>query len=126
MSEIHHEVPPCDEEVFKNGSGICSFHARTFITEPWVARVREESGQRVDWHMSGGMCNVLYIGDYAKVRAAVLKLHPELVAACRVNGYVLGPEHFQIYEPGAHGLYRNGDLADEDVVGVVTTPTIKE
>jgi hypothetical protein len=117
----HHEAPPCDREIFKNGKGICSFHARTFITEPWVVSVREESGQRVDWHMSGGMCNVLYIGDYGKVRAAVEKLLPALVAACKENGYPSGPELFRICGPDSHGLYRKGDLLPDGVVGVDTT-----
>lgn len=114
-------APPCDREIFKTGKGICSFHARTFITEPWVVLVRQESGQLVDWHMSGGMCNVLYVGDYDKVRAAVEKLHPKLVAACRKNGYASGPEHFQIYEPDSRGLYRDGDPISDGAIAVVTT-----
>lgn len=119
------EPAPCDPEVFKSGQGICSFHARTFITEPWVVRVREESGQRVDWHMSGGMCNVLYIGDYEKVRAAVEKLYPDLVKTCEEHGYK--PEHFTLYGPAAHGLYRKGDLdlREGDVLAVNTTPTLE-
>lgn len=124
MKEEHREPPPCDEEIFKSGEGICSFHARTFIAEPWVARVREESGQRVDWHMSGGMCNVLFIGDYGRVRAAVEKLLPELVAACKANGYESGPELFRIYEPNSHGLYRKGDVINEDIIAVVTAPGV--
>jgi hypothetical protein len=121
MKKDAYQAPPCDSEVFNKGYGICSFSARTFITEPWVVRVRELSGQRVDWHMSGGMSSVLYIGDYTKVRAAVEDLYPDLVKACKDNGYDSGPELFQIYGPEADGLYRRIDHLPDDVVAVVTS-----
>jgi hypothetical protein len=114
------EPPPCDPEIFKKGEGICTFHAKSAVTEPWVVKVREESGQRVDWHYSGGMVNMLYIGDYQKVVAAIEKLYPELEAACKKAGYERGPEHFRIHGPGAHGLYRQGDEVGDDIVGVDT------
>jgi hypothetical protein len=41
-------------------------------------RLPRESGQPVDWHYSGGRANVLYLGDFTKVQAAIEKLLPEL------------------------------------------------
>ncbi len=69
---------PCDREIFTRGESICTFAAAARITEPWVKKVAAESGQRVDWHYSGGRVNVLYLGDYTKVRAAVENLQAEL------------------------------------------------
>jgi hypothetical protein len=37
------------------------------------------------------------------------------------------PEHFTLYGPAAHGLYRKGDLdlREGDVLAVNTTPTLE-
>jgi len=90
---------PCDREIFKDGLGICALDAGRWQAEEWVRKVAQKSGQRVDWHYSGGRANVLYIGDYDRVLAAVNALRGEL------DGSILA-----IYERGAHGLYRRGDL----------------
>lgn len=52
--------------------------ARSAVAEAWVQRVAEESEQRVDWHYVAGRANVLYIGDYARVREAIEVLLPLL------------------------------------------------
>ena len=39
--------------------------------EAWVKRVRHQSGQRVDWHYSGGVAQVIFIGDRDAVVAAI-------------------------------------------------------
>lgn len=88
----------CDREVFRDGKGVCIFHAPANVAEPWVSKVRELSEQRVDWHYSGGYCNVLYIGDYDRVRSAVESMSRE------------GLEAFRVLPPESHGLYRQGDL----------------
>ncbi len=108
-AEISSSGGECDPEVFRNGKGICSFHTRSFVAEAWVQKVREESGQRVDWHLSGGYANVLYIGDYGMVHAAVQKLLPELEADATARTQH-GLERFRIFDKGSHGLYRAGDL----------------
>lgn len=98
--------PPCDREVFQKGKGICIFHASPKLTERWVRRVAAESGQRVDWHYSCGWVNMLYLGDYEKVRAAVEKLQPALLrSAKRAKEPVVG---FRILPPETHGLFRRG------------------
>lgn len=97
----------CDTEIFKNGQSICTFSASTAITEPWVQKVATTSGQRVDWHFSGGRVNVLYLGDRAKVAAAVLALKDELLASPPDERYS-GVEAFAIFDAGASGPYRAG------------------
>ncbi len=100
----------CDPDLFNSGEAICCFHAASKPTEEWVQKVAIESGQRVDWHYSGGYANVLFLGDYAKVRAAVEKLRPELAEIDAVG--------FRLFEPKARGLYRAGDAMPEDVIAV--------
>jgi hypothetical protein len=73
--------PPCDAKIFAHGKAVCTFHAASECIEPWVKRVATESGQPVDWHYCGGYAVVLYLGDYASVRAAVERLKPDLIAA---------------------------------------------
>lgn len=114
------DFPPCDPEIFKKGEGICIFHAAAKIVEPWVKKVAAESGQRVDWHYSGGMVNMLFIGDYLKVREAIVRLQPELDATCYAHdGH--GAVQFRILPPGSHGLYRRGDELPDDVRAIDTT-----
>ncbi len=72
-----------------------------------MKRVADDSGQRVDWFYSGGYASVLFLGDYARVRASVEKLLPELKS-----------EAFRLYEPEAHGLYRAGDELPDGVAAV--------
>lgn len=98
----------CDGDVFKYGHSICALDARSEDAERWVRAVAAESGHRVDWHYSGGRANVLYLGDYARVRAAVDRLAPQLV------GTVL-----RVYGEEAHGPYRAGDPLPPGVLAVI-------
>lgn len=69
---------PCDPEVFKSGE--CIFVTHTIPSnamEGWVAKVRELSGQKVDWHFAGGRALILFIGDEQKVMDAITQLLPE-------------------------------------------------
>lgn len=64
------EIAPCDQEVFRHGRSLFAFDtwlcgARTF--ETWVRSLAFLSGQRVDWHYSGGIANVLVLGDRQRV-----------------------------------------------------------
>jgi hypothetical protein len=99
MSENPDVPARCDREIFKDGLGICALDAGRWQAEEWVRKVAQKSGQRVDWHYSGGRANVLYIGDYDRVLAAVKELRGEL------DGDIL-----RIFGRGEHGLYRMGDL----------------
>ena len=102
------DVPDrCNQYVFKNGHAICALDARMWAAESWVQKVAELSGAQVDWHYSGGIANVLYIGDYERVLRAIRALEPEL------NGRIL-----RVFEPEAHGLYRAGDELPAGVIAV--------
>lgn len=78
----------CDPEVFSKGHVVCHFHAEADVTEAWVRKVAEESGQRVDWSYFAGYAGVKFIGDEQRVRSAVEKLRPLLKCV-----------HFRLYEP---------------------------
>lgn len=85
----------CDQEVFENGASLLAIDGWAKDVEPWVQRVAEQSGQRVDWHYSGGRAHVLVLGDHAAATRAAQELAPELI------GRIL-----RWFEPDAPGLYR--------------------
>jgi hypothetical protein len=124
--------PDCDPEIFKNGLAVCTFAAPSAVTEPWVKKVAADSGQRVDWHYSGGRVNMLYLGDYASVRASVEKLLPELDAACRAHHRAerddededYGVEAFAFFNETSRGLYRQGDEVPDDTIAIDTSGTL--
>jgi len=103
------KIEPCDKDIFKNGLGVCALDARPEAAEEWVQAVAKKSGQKVDWHYSGGRANVLYLGDYDKVREAVEELENKL------NGRILS-----IFPRESRGLYRMGDLVPKGTIGVDT------
>lgn len=100
----------CDAEVFKNGRSLAALDARSGPAEQWVRAVAEHSGQRVDWHYSGGRAHVLVLGDHAKA-LGVAKAMPKTA-----DVHVL--RWFEEEEEGV-GLYRAGvtPIAD-DVIAV--------
>lgn len=130
------DLPPCAPDIFKNGHSICTIDGCSHRVEEWVKAVAKESGQRVDWHYSGGIANVLYLGDYAAVAKAVALLGPELPKeppvlpgeCCRCRAYSSTPRTthapcrmLSILPPDAHGPYRDGDALPDDVIGVSST-----
>jgi hypothetical protein len=94
-------APPCNKDVFRNGQPL--FLADTGATggadifEKWIVKVRKKSGQPIDWHYSGGVAQVLYLGDRAKLMEAIntspLPSQVHIMRWC---------------EEGAAGLYRAG------------------
>lgn len=99
--------PPCDAEVFRHGAPLLAADTWTNALVPdgpepratgfeeWVRRIRSASGQRVDWHYSGGRAQVLFLGD----REAI------------VRAIEADPSPAQIlcwFGPGEAGLYRKG------------------
>ena len=72
------DPPPCDRDVFDHGT--CVFVTHTIPSnamEGWVKNVAKLSGQRVDWHFSGGRACVRALGDLNAVERAIEKLLPE-------------------------------------------------
>lgn len=97
----------CDANVFANGKTICAVDGRSGPVEEWVQRVAKESGQAVDWHYSGGVANVLCVGDHARAIAAVMSVH-------RSNEVRI----MRMYGPDDRGLYRAGDHVPDGAVAV--------
>ena len=91
---------PCDEKIFKKGSSVALLDARSNQAEAWVRKVADRSGQKVDWHYSGGIANVLFLGDREQVIKAIESM-PEQ-ADVRV---------MRIYHEQADGPYRAGVTA---------------
>lgn len=98
---------PCDGDIFSNGTAIFLTHSiPSCAMEGWVQHVAKDSGQRVDWSFTGGRAIVRYLGDGAKVRAAIMS---------NIN------EHDRLYRKATGGDYRpprcffdeNGELVDE-------------
>jgi hypothetical protein len=95
--------------------------------EEWVQAIARESGQRVDWHYSGGIANVIYLGDHAKVLDAVVKLTPMLDAPmprlADQCGSCGGSEHrrgriMRVFGDGSRGLFRRGDPVPDGALAV--------
>ena len=101
--------PPCDPEIFKTGIGLCVIDARSHAAEAWVQAVAAKSGQRVDWHYSGGRASVLVLGDHARAVAAVRELAPTL------DGTLLS------ISTDGRALYRAGEPLPYGVLGVDTS-----
>lgn len=79
-------LPRGDSEVLA-GPSVCVFHLNARDTEAWVVKVRERSGQRVDWGYSCGYAIVSYLGDREAVLKAMRELRHELVGAERFRIY---------------------------------------
>jgi len=99
--------PPCNPDIFKNGKGVCQVRGSSNAVESWVRAVAKEANAEIDWHYSGGIANVLHLGDNES-RERVLNAIRAL--ECELRGTVLS-----IGDPS---LYRNG-VEDPDATGAV-------
>lgn len=65
---------PCDQEVFAKGISLLAADTDDCGAdgfEEWVQAISRKSGQRADWHYSGRVAQVLYIGDRQKPMEAI-------------------------------------------------------
>jgi hypothetical protein len=91
---------PCDRKIFREGQPIALLDGSSNAVENWVQAVAKRAEARVDWHYSGGVAQVLFLGDAderARVEQAILALIPEL------NGNVIAAP----LAPGDQGRTRN-------------------
>ncbi len=89
---------PCDKEVFSSGKALMAcdtYECRSSGLEEWVKKIADLSKQRVDWHYSGGVAQVLYIGDRMLIEKAI-ESEPCPARIMKRFGYF------------DDGLYRNG------------------
>lgn len=92
--------PPCDPEIFQKGQPVAALDGSSNAVERWVKAVAKKAHARVDWHYSGGVAQVLYLGDTqsrARVMDAMRKLAPQLQG--RIRRYFTDDDT---------GLYRKG------------------
>lgn len=94
------ELKPCDSKIFKKGKSIAALDAGSNAAEKWVQEVAKKANAKIDWHYSGGVVNVLYLGNN-KVRARIEEAINNLESS--LDGQIL-----KIFEPDASGLYRKG------------------
>lgn len=88
---------PCDQEIFQKGEGVCVVTGGSNAIENWVQQLGKITGEKVDWHFSGGRGNVLHLGD-AEGRERVLIAIQETKA--NLNGELLSA--------GQPALFRRG------------------
>jgi hypothetical protein len=89
---------PCDRKIFKKGTPIVLIEGASNAVENWVKAVAKRSRVPVDWHYSGGVAQVLYLGnsaDRTRVEEAITALEGTL------KGSIL-----QRLEQGDKGRYR--------------------
>jgi len=93
-------LKPCNAKIFKEGEPIVALDARANAAEEWVQSVAHKAEAPMDWHYSGGIANVLYLGN-EKVRERVDRAIDEL--ADSLDGQILNR-----FGSGDPGLYRKG------------------
>jgi len=108
--------PHCDREVFNNGETIAIAHGKPNAMERWVKAVAKQADARLDWHYSGGLANILILGDDAarqRAEQAIRDLESEL------DG-----ELHRIVPAGGPQLYRKGVTpVPEGTIAVATHPS---
>ncbi len=92
--------PSCDKAIFKKGRPVAAIEGSSNAVEHWVRTVAKKANAKVDWHYSGGIANVLHLGDdksRTRVEAAITELAPTL------KGRII-----RRYQTGESGLFREG------------------
>jgi hypothetical protein len=96
--------PRCDPKIFKQGEPIVLLDGGMHAVEEWVLEVARLSETRIDWHYSGGIAQVLHLGDSQSRERALTVMRKRLK---KLNGRVL-----RWVTTGSKGLYRAGDEDD--------------
>lgn len=91
---------PCDPEIFQKGQPVAALDGSSNAVERWVKVVASKANARVDWHYSGGVAQVLHLGD-AQSRTRVMDTMREL--APQLQGRIL-----KYFADDDAGLYRQG------------------
>lgn len=69
----------CQEDIFNNGHTVFVLSGwEKDKIEEWVKEVASHSGEKVDWHYSGGKANILGLGDLEKIRNTIKEMLPAL------------------------------------------------
>ena len=106
---------PCNDKIFKKGESVAVLTGSSNAVERWVQSVAKRANAKVDWHYSGGLANVLHLGN-KKSRNRVFEAINDLQN--QVPGRLL--------QVGGPGLYRagvtpvpKGVIAVDPVLGII-------
>lgn len=91
---------PCDKEVFKKGKPVALLDGSSNAVENWVREVAKKANVRIDWHYSGGIAQVLHLGDRKSRQRA-----EETIKSMPV---VKNPTVLRCIPADSPGLYRRG------------------
>jgi hypothetical protein len=93
--------PRCAGDIFRDGQPVALLDARSAHAEAWVIDLAKRADSRVDWHYSGGVAQVLHLGDLASRRRVL-----EVIAAMPKSEDVRIMRVMDL--EGGGGLYRAG------------------
>lgn len=88
---------PCNKDIFQHGSGVAHIDGSSNAIETWVQAIADIADAQVDWHYSGGVGNVLHLGDADSRQRVINAIHEH---AEDLDG--------RIMFVGGEALYRNG------------------
>lgn len=98
---------PCNPDIFKHGSPVFLLDARSLPAENWVQDLAKKTGVRMDWHYSGGIAQVLFLGTEEDRARIIEQAKPSK-----------GVRIMRIIASGG-GIYRAGvDTLPDDIIGV--------
>jgi len=111
---------PCDTEIFEKGEPVALLDGSSNAVESWVQEVAKTAEARVDWHYSGGVAQIIHLGDMEsrrRVEKAIVNM-PE-VENLRVMSRI---------PSGGQGLYRKGvtEVPDGAVAGFMDPTSGKQ
>lgn len=95
----------CNQEIFTKGKPLLladTYECSAAGFEVWIQNLAKQSGQKIDWHYSGGIAQVLFIGDRDKIF--------ETMKTIKCPAIIM-----RIIESG-EGLYRQGITETPDNV----------
>lgn len=103
--------PPCNQDIFVHGTPIASVTGSSNAVEDWVRRVADKSDTQLDWHYSGGIAQVLHLGDDESFGWAL-----DAMEVVETGPNVRIMHKFE--SPGQKGLYRAGvhEVPDDAVM----------
>lgn len=69
---------PCADDCYQSKGILVVSGPRPTVLDAWCEAVREESGEKLDWHYMGGRAVFRSPGDYQKIAQAIHHLLPAL------------------------------------------------
>lgn len=101
---------PCNQEIFEKGKGVCVVSGSSNAVERWVKKIAKKADAKVDWHYSGGLANVLHLGD-GESRQRVLNAISELEG--ELEGTILSVDGPTLYRNGVNDSIATGAVVRE-------------